>query len=99
MVLEVFERWAAALDARGLHEVPGVAFLRLWLRRGNLEPVLLRELGPDSVRGGRGADRRARMRAPTLGGVCHLPARKIATQPAFCLSFAFLRRKGCLGHV
>src|SRR5882762_5334855 len=37
-VLEVFEQWAAALDGRELREVPGLAFLRLWLRRGTLAP-------------------------------------------------------------
>jgi len=53
-VLEVFEQWAAALDGRELREVPGLAFLRLWLRRGTLEPILLRELGPDFLNGGCG---------------------------------------------
>src|SRR2546426_12269567 len=79
MVLEVFERWAAALDARGLHEVPGVAFLRLWLRRGNLEPVLLRELGPDSVRGGGRGYGRGRFRAHSFGGGSPWPAGTIET--------------------
>ena len=32
----VFESWAAALSARELDAIPGVAFLRLWLRRGHL---------------------------------------------------------------
>src|ERR1017187_1490234 len=39
VVLEVFDQWAAALDDRELREVPGVTFLRLWLRRGNLEQI------------------------------------------------------------
>ena len=99
MVLEVFERWAAALDARGLHEVPGVAFLRLWLRRGNLEPVLLRELGPDSVRGGWREDGRARLRALPLGVVGHWPAGNIETQPVLSLTCALLGGNGCLVRV
>ena len=48
-VLEIFERWGGALNDRELNEVPGVAFLRLWLRRGTLEPVLLRELGANAL--------------------------------------------------
>src|SRR5260370_13164941 len=51
-VLEVFEQWAAALDGRELREVPGLAFLRLWLRRGTLDPLLHRALGPDFLNGG-----------------------------------------------
>src|SRR5260370_40377120 len=50
--LEALEKWAAALGGRELREVPGLAFLRLWLRRGTLEPILLRELGPDFLNGG-----------------------------------------------
>ncbi len=45
-VLEVFEQWAAALDAPGVREIPGVAFLRLWLRRGTLEPSFAARVGP-----------------------------------------------------
>jgi hypothetical protein len=41
-ILEIFEKWSAALGARELEEIPGLAFLRLWLRRGTLEPMLLR---------------------------------------------------------
>jgi len=99
MVLEVFERWAAALDVRGLHEVPGTAFLRLWLRRGTLEPVLLRELGPDSLRGGWREDGRARLRAFPLGIVGHWPAGNIEIQPVLSLTCALLGGNGCLLRV
>ena len=99
MVLEVFERWAAALDVRGLHEVPGTAFLRLWLRRGTLEPVLLRELGPDSLRGGWREDGRARLRAFPLGIVGHWPAGNIEIQPVLSLTCALLGGNGCLVRV
>jgi len=99
MVLEVFERWAAALDVRGLHEVPGAAFLRLWLRRGTLEPVLLRELGPDSLRGRWREDGRARLRAFPLGIVGHWPAGNIEIQPVLSLTCALLGGNGCLVRV
>jgi hypothetical protein len=99
MVLEDFEQWAAALDARGLHEVPGVPFLRLWLRRATLEPVLLRELGPDSLRGGWWEDGRARLRAFPLGVVGHWPAGNIEIQPVLSLTCALLGGNGCLVRV
>src|SRR5690242_9751082 len=66
-ILEIFERWAVALDARELRNVPGVVFLRLWLRRGTLEPILLRELGPDYLNAGWQEDAHARLRAVPLG--------------------------------
>jgi hypothetical protein len=99
MVLEDFEQWAAALDARGLHEVPGVPFLRLWLRRATLEPILLRELGPDSLRGGWREDGRARLRAFPLGVVGHWPAGNIEIQPVLSLTCALLGGNGCLVRV
>src|SRR6185437_4439442 len=45
-MIEVLERWGAALRGPTVEAIPGVPFLRLWLRRGSLEPILLRELGP-----------------------------------------------------
>ena len=98
-VLEVFERWAAALDDRELHDVPGVTFLRLWLRRGNLEPVLLRELGPSPVNGGWREDGRARLRAFPLGVVGHWPAGNIEIQPILSLTCALLGGNSCLVRV
>ncbi|PYV10006.1 MAG: hypothetical protein DMG23_09110 [Acidobacteria bacterium] len=98
-VLEVFEQWAAALDVRELREVPGLAFLRLWLRRGTLEPVLLRELGPDFLNGGWRKDGRARLRAFPLGVVGHWPAGNIEIQPVLSLTCAFLGGNGCLVRV
>ena len=51
MILDIFESWARALDSRELREIPGLPFLRLWLRRGTLGPMLARELGPDFLDG------------------------------------------------
>jgi hypothetical protein len=99
VVLEIFDHWAAALDDHELHEVPGVAFLRLWLRRGNLEPVLLRELGPSALNGGWWEDGRARLRAFPLGVVGHWPAGNIEIQPILSLSCALLGGNGCLVRV
>ena len=98
-VLEVFEQWAAALDGSELREVPGLAFLRLWLRRGSLEPVLLRELGADFLNGGWREDGRARLRAFPLGVVGHWPAGNIEIQPVLSLTCALLGGNGCLVRV
>jgi acyl-CoA reductase LuxC len=98
-VLDVFERWAAALDGRELREVPGLPFLRLWLRRGTLEPVLLRELGSNFLNGDWRGDGHARLRAFPLGLVGHWPAGNIEIQPILSLTCALLGGNGCLVRV
>jgi phenylacetate-CoA ligase len=98
-VLDVFERWAAALDSRELRDVPGLPFLRLWLRRGTLEPVLLRELGPDFLTGGWREEGHARLRAFPLGIVGHWPASNIEIQPVLSLTCALLGGNACLVRV
>ncbi len=99
LVLEVFEQWAAALDVPGVREIPGVAFLRLWLRRGTLEPILLRELGPESLECGWREDGRARLRAFPLGMVGHWPAGNIEIQPILSLTCALLGGNSCVVRV
>jgi hypothetical protein len=98
-ILEVFERWAAALDAPGVREIPGVTFLRLWLRRGTLEPILLRELGPAALDGAWRDDGHARLRAFPLGVVGHWPAGNIEIQPVLSLTCALLSGNSCLVRV
>jgi hypothetical protein len=98
-VLEIFERWGGALNDRELNEVPGVAFLRLWLRRGTLQPVLLRELGANALSGAWWEDGRARLRAFPLGVVGHWPAGNIEIQPILSLTCALLGGNGCLVRV
>src|ERR1700722_7903718 len=80
-ILTVFESWAAALSARELDAIPGVAFLRLWLRRGTLEPIISRELGRNALTGGWTEDGRARLRPFPVGVVGHWPAGNIEIQP------------------
>ncbi len=98
-VLDIFERWGEALSDRGLNEVPGVAFLRLWMRRGTLEPMLLRELGANALSGGWWQDGRARLRAFPLGVVGHWPASNIEIQPILSLTCALLGGNACLVRV
>jgi hypothetical protein len=97
-VLEVFEQWSEALQAREF-EIPGLAFLRLWLRRGNLEPILLRELGPNALSGGWLDDGRAKLRTFPLGVVGHWPAGNIEIQPILSMTCALLGGNGCLVRV
>jgi hypothetical protein len=98
-VLDIYERWAAALNDPALNEVPGVVFLRLWLRRGNLEPVVIRELGANSLNGGWWVDGRAKVRAFPLGVVGHWPAGNIEIQPILSLTCALLGGNACLVRV
>ena len=98
-ILQIFERWAAALNTRELQEVPGVTFLRLWLRKGTLEPIILRELGPHGLEGGWWEDGRARLRAFPLGLIGHWPAANIEIQPVLSLSCSLLGGNACLVRV
>ena len=98
-VLEIFEQWAAALDDREVRDIPGVTFLRLWLRRGTLEPILIRELGPEWLAGEWRQDGRARLRAFPLGVVGHWPAGNIEIQAVLSLTCALLGGNTCMVRV
>ncbi len=96
--LNVLERCAVGLERGGL-DVPGLAFLRLWLRRGTLEPILQRELGPGSLSGGWRIDGQARLRSFPLGIVGHWPAGNIEIQPLLSMSCALIGGNVCLVRV
>jgi len=98
-VLEVFERWAAALGERETVDIPGVQFLRMWLRRGTLEPILVRELGCGALEGNWMADGRAMLKAFPLGVVGHWPAGNIEIQPVLSMTCALLGGNACLVRV
>jgi Acyl-CoA reductase (LuxC) len=89
-ILEIFERWASTLDKTQARDIPGVTFLRLWLRRGTLEPILTRELGPESLHDCWRDDGRARLRTFPLGVVGHWPAGNIEIQPILSMTCALL---------
>src|ERR1700692_4388497 len=67
-VIEVLERWGTALHGAALDGIPGVPFLRLWLRRGTLEPIVVQELGASTLQGEWRGERGARLRIFPLGG-------------------------------
>jgi len=98
-IMAAFESWAAALSARELDAIPGVAFLRLWLRRGTLEPIIARELGKNALAGGWEEDGRARLRAFPVGVVGHWPAGNIEIQPILSLTCGLLGGNAALVRV
>jgi hypothetical protein len=98
-ILEVFERWAAALDAPGVREIPGVTFLRLWLRAGTLQPILTRELGQNALDGGWREEGSSRLKSFPVGIVGHWPAGNIEIQPVLSLTCALLGGNSCVVRV
>jgi hypothetical protein len=98
-VMTVFDSWAKALDARELDNLPGIPFLRMWLRRGTLEPIIARELGANALQGGWTEDGRAEVKAFPLGVVGHWPAGNVEIQPILSMTCALLGGNACLVRV
>jgi acyl-CoA reductase LuxC len=99
MSLEVFEAWAGALGGLKTTEIPGIPFLRLWLRRGTLEPIIARELGRGALYGDWMEDGRAWLRPYPVGVVGHWPAGNIEIQPILSMTCGLLGGNGCLVRV
>jgi hypothetical protein len=98
-VIEILERWGEALTGPAFDAIPGVAFLKLWLRRGTLEPIVVRELGAEALQGAWRDERGARLRPFPLGVVGHWPAGNIEIQPLLSLSCGLLGGNACLVRV
>ena len=98
-VMTVFESWAKKLDARELDEVPGIVFLRMWLRRGTLEPIVVRELGSNSLDAGWTEYGRAKCKAFPVGVVGHWPAANVEIQPILSMTCALLGGNAALVRV
>ena len=98
-VLAVFDSWAKSLDARELDQIPGIVFLRMWLRRGTLEPIIARELGPNSLEGGWNEAGRARLKAFPVGIVGHWPAANVEIQPLLSMTCSLLGGNAALARV
>ena len=98
-VIAIFGSWAKSLDARELDDFPGIVFLRMWLRRGTLEPIVLRELGANSLDGGWTENGRARLRAFPLGVVGHWPAGNVEIQPILSMTCALLGGNAALVRI
>jgi hypothetical protein len=98
-VMKVFDAWAKRLDSRELDDIPGIVFLRIWLRRSTLEPIIARELGPNSLHGGWNEDGRAKHKAFPLGVVGHWPAGNVEIQPVLSMTCGLLGGNAALVRV
>jgi hypothetical protein len=98
-VIAVLDSWGKALDARELNEVPGIVFLRMWLRRGSLEPMIARELGPGGLDGGWSEHGLAEYKAFPLGVVGHWPAGNVEIQPILSMTCALLGGNAALVRI
>jgi Acyl-CoA reductase (LuxC) len=98
-VMTIFESWAKSLDNRELDEVPGIVFLRMWLRRGTLEPIIARELGSKGAEGGWNEYGRSKCRAFPLGVVGHWPAGNVEIQPILSMTCALLGGNAALVRI
>jgi hypothetical protein len=98
-VIEALERGSESLRGGELDSIAGVAFLRLWLRRGTLEPIVARELGVRAAQGEWQDERAVRLRVFPLGVVGHWPAANIEIQPLLSMSCALLGGNACLVRV
>jgi len=98
-VLTVFDSWAKSLDARELDDLPGIPFLRMWLRRGTLEPIIARELGSNALHGGWTQYGRAKCKAFPLGVVGHWPAGNVEIQPILSMTCGLLGGNAALVRI
>jgi hypothetical protein len=98
-VITVFDSWAKQLDDPELDLLPGIPFLRMWLRRGTLEPIIARELGSGALDGGWTESGRARCKAFPLGVVGHWPAGNVEIQPILSMTCALLGGNAALVRV
>ncbi len=98
-VISLFENWAKNLDSRELDEIPGIVFLRMWLRRGTLEPIVARELGANSVNGGWTDYGRARCKPFPLGVIGHWPAGNVEIQPILSMTCGLLGGNAALVRI
>jgi hypothetical protein len=98
-VMNVFEAWASRLDAREFGNAPGIPFLRMWLRRGTLEPIIARELGPNGLHGGWNENGHAKCKAFPVGVVGHWPAGNVEIQPILSMTCALLGGNAALVRI
>src|SRR5271167_1281633 len=98
-VMTVFDSWAKSLDARELDGLPGIPFLRMWLRRGTLEPIIARELGSNGLLAGWTEYGHAKCKAFPLGVVGHWPAGNVEIQPILSMTCALLGGNAALVRI
>jgi hypothetical protein len=89
-VIDLFEDWGKLLDDPSLGDIPGLAFLKLWLRRGTIEGILKREFGQGAELDSWFNIGRSRFKAFPVGVVGHWPAGNIEIQPVLSLACSLL---------
>jgi Acyl-CoA reductase (LuxC) len=89
-LLNILESWGTALSQPGTSNIPGVPFLRIWLRRSTLEPIIARELGRGALEGSWIDNGRSQLQACPVGIVGHWPAGNVDIQPILSLTCALL---------
>jgi hypothetical protein len=97
--ITVLDSWGKDLDARELEDIPGIAFLRIWLRRGSLEPIITRELGANGLGGGWNEHGLAENKAFPLGVVGHWPAGNVEIQPILSMTCGLLGGNAALVRI
>jgi len=98
-VMAVFDSWAENLADPQLDDLPGIVFLRIWLRRSTLEPIIARELGSNGLQGGWTDYGRAKCKAFPLGVVGHWPAGNVSIQPLLSMTCALLGGNAALVRI
>lgn len=98
-MIEVFERWGTYLRGPAIEAIPGAPFLRLWLRKGSIEPILRRELGEAALRTEWREEGSARLGLSPLGVVGHWPAANVEIQPILSMTCGLLGGNGCLVRI
>ncbi len=98
-VIDVFDAWARSLGTGELDDAPGIPFLRMWLRRGTLEPIIARELGPNGLHGGWTEYGRAKCKAFPIGLVGHWPAGNVEIQPILSMTCSLLGGNAALVRI
>ncbi len=71
----------------------------MWLRRGTLEPIIARELGPNGLYGGWNEYGRAKCKAFPVGVVGHWPAGNVEIQPILSMTCALLGGNAALVRI
>jgi hypothetical protein len=89
-ILNILESWGTALAQPETASIPGVPFLRLWLRRSTLGPIITRELGRGALEANWTQNGRSHLKACPIGVVGHWPAGNVDIQPILSLTCALL---------
>jgi Acyl-CoA reductase (LuxC) len=98
-VLDILESWGTTLNQPATSDIPGVPFLRLWLRRSTLEPIITRELGRGALDGKWTENGRSQLKACPVGIVGHWPAGNVDIQPILSLTCALLGGNACIVRI